>query len=73
MTDNGISQLNAAELEQVGGGFFGGCIPGFWPPGPPTPGQPSFPGPFPIPLPPRRQSAPSPVPWWPGTRLQLLA
>ena len=37
MQDNTIHILAARELDQVSGGFFGGCRPGLWPPVAPFP------------------------------------
>ena len=65
MLDETMYTLGSKELDQVGGGFACGCIPGF-PPLPPLPEWPRAPVPIPVPLPPRPGPFPPfPPPWLP--------
>ena len=72
MQDNTIHILAARELDQVSGGFFGGCRPGLWPPVARFPGLLPIIVPIPAPLPPRPRPGPVPYPFWPGPSLLVL-
>ena len=73
MHDDTIHTLGAPELDLVSGGYFGGCLPGPWPPFPSLPPFPwPIPRPVPSPFPPRPRPGPVPIPFWPGPSQQVL-